>query len=67
MEVDRRKNRNCYNCGGFRHLAKNYKNRKIENKIGEGRRLEYRQRERIEGNYGQIDNLKGKENLETLD
>ena len=67
MEVDRRKNRNCYNCGEFRYLAKNYKNREMENKIGEGRRLEYEQRERIERNYGQIDNLKGEENLETLD
>ena len=23
MNVDRRENRNCYSCGGFRHLARN--------------------------------------------
>jgi len=34
-------NRNCYNCGGFGHLARNCRNREIENRIGEGRRLEY--------------------------
>jgi len=37
------------------------------NRIGEDRRLEYGQRGRIEGNHGQIDNLKEEENLETLD
>jgi len=41
MDVDRRKNRNCYSCGGFGHLARNCRNRRIGNKIGEGRRLEY--------------------------
>ena len=27
MDVDRRENRNCYICGGFEHLARNYRNR----------------------------------------
>ena len=25
IDVDRRENRNCYSCGGFGHLAWNYK------------------------------------------
>jgi len=62
MEMDR-SNRNCYSCGGFGHLARNYRNRRTENRIGEGRRLEYggnennRQR-RIEGGNRQ-QNLNG--------
>ena len=40
-DVDRRENGNCYNCRGFRHLARNYKNRRAENRIGEERKLEY--------------------------
>ena len=28
MDIDRRKNWNYYNCGGFRHLARNYRNRR---------------------------------------
>ena len=27
MDVDRR--RNCYSCGGFGHIARNYRNREI--------------------------------------
>jgi len=42
MDVDQ-ENRNCYNCGRFRHLARNCRNRGIENRIEEGRRLEYEQ------------------------
>jgi len=62
MEMDR-SNRNCYSCGGFGHLARNYRNRRIENRIGEGRRLEYRGNEnngqrRIEGGNRQ-QNLNG--------
>ena len=36
MEVDY--GRNYYNCGGFGHLARNYRNWRI---IGQGRKLEY--------------------------
>ena len=41
MEVDRRENRNCYSCKEFRHLARNCRNRRIKNRIGEERRPEY--------------------------
>jgi len=41
MNVDRRENWNYYNCGGFGHLARNCRNRRTENRIGKGRRLEY--------------------------
>jgi len=66
MEVDRRKNRNCYNCGGFRYLARNCRNRGMGNRIRDGRRLEYGQRLRIEEN-NEHSNLNGKENLVVLD
>jgi len=52
MEVDRRESRNCYNCREFRHLARNCRNRGIKNRIGDGRRLEYKQRLRMEENNG---------------
>ena len=45
MDVDRRENRNYYSCGGFSYLARNCRNRRIGNRIGEGRRLEYRKNE----------------------
>ena len=41
IEVDKG-NQNCYNCRDFGHLARNCKNRGIRDKIGEDRRLEYR-------------------------
>jgi len=28
MDVDKRKGRNCYNCGGFGHIARNHRNRR---------------------------------------
>jgi len=42
MDVDW-KNRNYYNCGGFGHVARNCRNRRIRNRIGERRGLEYEQ------------------------
>jgi len=63
MEVDRR--RNCYVCGGFGHMAQHCRNRRQRSRVKEGRRLEYG--EKKEGNYEQSNNLKGVENLESLD
>jgi len=40
MDIDREKN--CYVYGGFRYLARHYRNRGVGNRI-EGRRLEYKQ------------------------
>jgi len=39
MDVDRRENRNCYAYGGFRHLARNCRNRGM----GMNRRMEIEQ------------------------
>jgi len=39
------KNRNCYNCRRFRHLARNYRNRGTKNRIEKGIILEYRRNE----------------------
>ena len=67
-EMDRRENRNCYNYGGFGHLAKNCRNRRTGNRIGEERRLEYGGNERqgrIEG--GNRENLNGEQDLILLD
>ena len=65
MDVNRRENWNCYNCGGFGHLAKHCKNRGVGNRIRNGRRLEYGQRLKIKKN-GQS-NLNGKRDLVVLD
>jgi len=65
MEVNR--GRNCYVCGGFRHMAQHCRNREGRTKVGESRRLEYGQRWGEEGNFKQSDNLKQEENLELLD
>ena len=63
-------NRNCYNCRGFGHLARNCRNRGIGNRIGEKRRLKYgqnnRQRLMIEEENGQS-NLNGDRDLIVLD
>ena len=64
MEIDH--GRNCYTCGGFRHMARHCRNRGQRGRIAEGRRLEYR-RGGIEENFEHSDNLKGVENLEFLD
>jgi len=64
MDVNRRKNWNCYNYGGFGHLAKHCRNRGVENGIRNGRRLEYRKRLKIKEN-GQS-NLNGERDLVVL-
>ena len=43
MDVDR--GRNCYTCGEFGHMFQHCRNRGTENRIGKGRRLEYKSRE----------------------
>ena len=63
MEVDR--GRNCYACGGFRHMAYHCRNRGKE-RLMEGRRIEYGGG-RFEGNIKPIGHLKEVENLEVLD
>ena len=63
IEIDR--GRNCYTCGGFGHMARHCRNRSQKGRVAEGRRLEYRGG-RIEGINEHLDNLKGMENLESL-
>jgi len=63
MEVDR--GRNCYACGGFKHMACHCRNRR-RGRLMKGRRVEYG-RGRIEEINDHRDNLKGVENLELLD
>jgi len=62
MKVDR--GRNCYACGGFGHMARHCKNQ--GGRVAKGRRLEYG-KGGIEGNFKHLNNLKGVENLESLD
>ena len=64
MDIDR--GRNCYACGGFGHMAHHCRNRGQRGRVAEGRRLEYGGG-RIEGINEYSDNLKGMENLESLD
>jgi len=64
MDIDR--GRNCYACGGFGHMARHCRNRGQRGRVAEGRRVEY-EGGRIEGIKEQLDNLKGVENLESLD
>ena len=63
MEVDR--GRNCYACGGFRHMVHHCRNRGRE-RLMDGRRVEYG-RGRIEEVLDNANNLKGGKNLELLD
>ena len=30
MDINRRDNRNCYNCGGFGHIVRYCRNRRVE-------------------------------------
>jgi len=62
MEVDH--GRNCYACGGFRHMACHCRNRGRGRPI-EGRRVEY-SGGRIEEILDNSNNLKEVENLELL-
>ena len=72
MDMDRN-NRNYYNCGKFRHLARNCKNKETGDRIRKGRRLKYesennRQRRIIEeGQNQRPNNLNGDKNLIVLD
>ena len=54
MDIDWR--RNCYSCGEFRHLVRNYRNQEI---MKQGKRLEY------ENNSNTINNLNREESLVT--
>jgi len=62
IEVDR--GRNCYACGGFGHMARHCRNRGRGRPM-DGRRVEY-ERGRIEEILDNLNNLKGMENLESL-
>ena len=52
MDVDRRENKNCYNCGGFEHIARNCRNRRM----GMNRRIEQEEdnNNTLNGNGGLI-------------
>ena len=63
MEIDR--GRNCYACGGFRHMARNCRNRGMRGRVAENRRVEYGD-SRIEEIENLSNNLKVDENLELL-
>ena len=60
MEVDR--GRNCYACRGLGHLAHHCRNQ--GGRVAKGRRIEYN-RER-DGLFEYESNIKGEENLDTL-
>ena len=63
MEVDRE--RNCFACGEFGHMARHCRNRGMRGRVGENRRVEYGG-----GSIEEItnigNNLKEGENLELL-
>ena len=61
MKVDRE--RNCYTCGGFGHIAHHCRNQR---RIMQERRIEYEEK-RFKDNIEQIRHLKEVENLEALD
>jgi len=63
MDIDRR--RNCYACGGLRHMAHNCRNWGMRGREGENRRVEYGGGQ-IEEIMDISNNLKGAKNLELL-
>ena len=63
MEVDRE--RNCYACEGFGHMACHCRNRGQRGRVVENRRVEYGSG-RIEEIPNFVNNLKEEENLELL-
>ena len=63
MEVDWE--RNCYDCGGFGHMAHHCRNRGQRGRVVENRRVEYGGG-RIEEISNFTNNLKETENLELL-
>ena len=63
MEVDR--GRNCYACGGFRHMARHCRNRGQRGRVAENGRVEYGGGQ-IEEIFNLSNNLKEGENLELL-
>ena len=63
MDIDH--GRNCYACGGFRHMARNCRNWGMRGRVGENRRVEYGGGQ-IEEIMDISNNLKGAENLELL-
>ncbi len=63
MEVDRE--RNCYTCRGFGHMARNCRNRGQRGRVADNRRVEYGG-SRIEEISNVENNLKVGEDLELL-
>ena len=63
MEIDRR--RNFYACRGFGYMVCHCRNWGQRERVAKERRLEYRGG-RIKGINEHLDNLKGVENLESL-
>ena len=57
--------RNCYACGGFGHMAYNYRNRGQRERVVENKRVEYGGG-RIKEIPNFVNNLKEEENLELL-
>ena len=46
IDIDRRDNRNCYNCREFGHMTRNYRNRKV----GMNKRIETEDSINLNGN-----------------
>jgi len=63
MDIDRE--RNCYACGGFGHIACNCRNKGQRGRVAENRRVEYGGG-RIEEIVNLMNNLKDDKNLELL-